>query len=199
MMTTTSAHLDHVCCTVNGRLLAMAMHGVREIIPATTLMPLPLMPSWVMGLMHLRGTPLVILNLDQCLHIQGPQSPQNSLTRHAQPSRHACILVVSAQLEWSPDSSSDDNPVGTQPIGLWVDRVHDIINASPEQTVNTPTLGHDMDVALIETTLLCKGQPIPSINLQQLLHPQRLGQHIGQHVSQTAVQRLRLAEFGHAP
>jgi purine-binding chemotaxis protein CheW len=180
---------EHVCCTVNGRHVAVAMSVVREIITAAPLMPMPLMPPWVMGLMHLRGTPLAILNLDQCLKAEHTQT---ALPCAAPMSRHACILVVSTQLEFSPDPASDN--MSTQPIGLWVDRVHDIISARPDQVLNTPSLGNDVDAALIDTTLLWRQQPIASINMRQLLSPQRLGSRIAQHVQQTIGLRLQPAD-----
>ena len=68
-----------VVFTLNDREYALDVAQVREVIRITTILPLPDVPSWIEGIINLRGEILPILSLPRKLNI-GTQN-QNDLNR----------------------------------------------------------------------------------------------------------------------
>ena len=121
-----------LCCEVGGQVLAVPTVALREIVRAQGCTPLPLTPPWVRGLMNLRGSPLPVLDLAARLGLP------------AGADGHRCSVLVVAVPSGTEDTD-EPLPPGAQdglagrsgpvqpPLGLWVDRVLDIVSPPPQQ------------------------------------------------------------------
>jgi purine-binding chemotaxis protein CheW len=61
-----------------GECFALALDRVREVCPRTAITRVPRAPSQVLGVMNLRGRPVVLVDLPRCLNLPGggPDAPQ---------------------------------------------------------------------------------------------------------------------------
>ena len=121
---------------------------VREIRGWTPATPLPQSPSFVRGVINLRGTVLPIVDLAARLGFAS-----------AEPSdRHAIVVAQ----------------IGNQVVGLLVDGVSDILTITPEQIQPTPDVASDMAKTFVRGVIVTDGRLIGLIALENLLPPLHL-------------------------
>ena len=117
--------------------------SVREIRGWTQATPLPQAPSFVCGVINLRGTVLPIVDLAARLGF----TP-------AQPSaRHAIVVVQIAQ----------------QTVGLLVEGVSDIFTVTENQIQPTPDVASDMAKEFVRGVIAMDGRMISMIVLDSIL------------------------------
>jgi purine-binding chemotaxis protein CheW len=120
----------------------MAVREIRGFTPAT---PLPQTPSFVRGVINLRGAVLPIIDLSARLGF-GPSQPT---------ARHVIMVVQ----------------VGHQVFGLLVDAVSDILTVSSEAVQPTPDVASDMAKIFVRGVLAVDGRMISHIALDNVLPP----------------------------
>jgi len=120
----------------------MAVREIRGFTPAT---PLPQAPSFVRGVINLRGAVLPIIDLSARLGF-GPTEPS---------ARHVIMVVQ----------------VGQQVVGLLVDAVSDILTVSGETVQPTPDVASEMAKMFVRGVLAIDGRMISHIALDNVLPP----------------------------
>jgi len=122
--------------------------SVREIRGWTPATPVPKAPSFVRGVINLRGTVLPIVDLAARLGFP----PAEPTARHA-------IMVAQ---------------VGRQVVGLLVDGVSDILTITQEHIQPTPDVASDMAKTFVRGVIVMDGRLISLIALENLLPPGQL-------------------------
>jgi purine-binding chemotaxis protein CheW len=107
----------HLVFALGGERYACALKGVREVVPFGRVTRLPGAPSYVCGLMNLRGTIVTVVDLGARL---GGAPVDRS---------DGVVLLVSRD----PDGTSD--APGARVAGLAVDLVHDVRALDEERAV----------------------------------------------------------------
>ena len=120
----------------------MSVREIRGWTPATAV---PQSPSFVRGVINLRGTVLPIVDLASRLGFP----PAEPTARHA-------IMVAQ---------------VGHQVVGLLVDGVSEILTITPEQIQPTPDVASDMAKSFVSGVIVMDGRLIGLITLENLLPP----------------------------
>jgi purine-binding chemotaxis protein CheW len=118
----------------------MAIREIRGWTPAT---PLPQAPSFVKGVVNLRGTVLPIVDLAARLGFVAA----DPTVRHA-------IMVAQ---------------VGAQDIGLLVDGVSDILTISEDQVQPTPDVASDLAKSFVRGVIILEKRMISVIELQNVV------------------------------
>lgn len=118
----------------------MAVREIRGFTPAT---PLPQSPSYVRGVINLRGAVLPIIDLAARLGF----GTSETSARHV-------IMVVQ---------------VGQQAIGLLVDAVSDILTVSGDAVQPTPDVASEMAKNFVRGVLAIDGRMISLITLDNVL------------------------------
>ncbi|HEY5225377.1 MAG TPA: chemotaxis protein CheW [Methylovirgula sp.] len=118
----------------------MAVREIRGFTPAT---PLPQSPSFVRGVINLRGAVLPIIDLSARLGF----GTSETSARHV-------IMVVQ---------------VAHQAIGLLVDAVSDILTVSGEAVQPTPDVASEMAKSFVRGVLAIDGRMISLISLDNVL------------------------------
>ncbi len=118
----------------------MAVREIRGFTPAT---PLPQSPSYVRGVINLRGAVLPIIDLAARLGF----GTSETSARHV-------IMVVQ---------------VGQQAIGLLVDAVSDILTVSGDAVQPTPDVASEMAKSFVRGVLAIDGRMISLITLDNVL------------------------------
>jgi purine-binding chemotaxis protein CheW len=120
----------------------MAVREIRGFTPAT---PLPQSPSFVRGVINLRGAVLPIIDLAARLGFGASETS----------ARHVIMVVQ----------------VGQQAVGLLVDAVSDILTVSGESVQPTPDVASEMAKSFVRGVLAIDGRMISLIALDNVLPP----------------------------
>src|SRR3954471_15021690 len=117
--------------------------AVREIRGWTAATALPQSPSFVRGVINLRGAVLPIVDLAARLGFEGSEVSD----------RHVIIVAQ----------------IGEQIVGLLVDAVSDILSVTHEVTQPTPDVGSDTAKTFVRGLLAIDGRMISLIGLDRVL------------------------------
>lgn len=120
--------------------------SVREIRGWTAATPLPHSPSFVRGVVNLRGTVLPIVDLAARLGFP----PAEPTARH--------VIIVTQ--------------IGAQTIGLLVDAVSDILTITGDVVQATPEVASEMAKTFVRGVLAVERRMISLIALDQVLPPE---------------------------
>jgi purine-binding chemotaxis protein CheW len=117
--------------------------AVREIRGWTQTTPLPQSPSYVLGVINLRGAVLPVVDLSHRLGL-GPTEPKD---------RHVIIVVN----------------IDSRLVGLLVDGVSDILTVTPESVQPTPQVSCEIVTTFINGIVTIDGRMISWILLDRIL------------------------------
>jgi len=141
---------------------ATPIHRVREILEVCRLTELPCTPSFVRGVMHLRGVVVPVMDLNARLgrgvSTLGPRS---------------CVLVV----------ESGDAASGAPVLGALVDGVHEVLELGDEQIEPPPPLGTPVPAEYLRGMAHVRGALMGVLDLDRLLSPDALATLIEEHAS----------------
>jgi purine-binding chemotaxis protein CheW len=121
----------------------MAVREIRGWTPAT---PLPQAPSYVRGVINLRGAVLPIVDLSARLGLG-----------ETEPHVRNVIIVVR---------------IGTRLVGLLVDAVSEVLTATPDMIQPTPDVSSDAVRRFIRGILALEGRMVSWITLDRILPEQ---------------------------
>lgn len=137
---------------------AVRVELVREILEVAQMTPLPLMPSFVCGVMNLRGVVVPVIDLAARLGM-----PTTVL------GRRTCVVIV--------DLPGTD---GEAPLtlGVLVEAVHEVFDAPPGEAEAVPRLGMRIAPAFVRSILRVRGVATPELDLSTILHHEELARLI---------------------
>jgi len=118
-MSTESVALQYLTFNLGDEVFAMDIRTVREIIQHSSMTVVPLMPSFVRGVINLRGAVVPVIDLQSRFG--------RTLT---QAGKKTCIIIF--------DASADSEKME---LGLMVDAVSEVIEIAPTQIEPPPQFG----------------------------------------------------------
>ncbi|MEZ5727720.1 MAG: chemotaxis protein CheW [Burkholderiaceae bacterium] len=136
--------------TVGAEPFAVPLEAVLEILQVGSLTPLPLTPAFVRGVMNLRGAVVPVLDLNA-------RFGRRALATSAR----SCIVIVEA--------AQRDEHDPKQPIGLFVDAVHEVVAIAEEDIEPVPTLGTSVDAGFLSGVARSRERLVPVIELSRTL------------------------------
>jgi purine-binding chemotaxis protein CheW len=151
---------------VGAELLAVPIEHVREILQVSRMTPLPRTPSFVRGVMNLRGS--VVPVIDLAARLGGPSTELG---------RRTCIVVV----ETSATPTEDDPNARPLVMGLLVDAVFEVFDRSGHEIEPAPALGTAIAPQFLHGMTRAAGSLIGVLALGQVLSARELAQCIAQH------------------
>ena len=144
---------------------ALSVDYVREILEVVQMTPLPLMPSFVRGVMNLRGAVVPVIDLGARLGLDVTSLGKRS-----------CVVIVDVAV---PDDG------GRQTLGVLVDAVYEVFDVTNENTEAVPRLGMRVDAHHVRSILRVRGQATPELNLDTVLDQAELARLIGAHAARS--------------
>jgi purine-binding chemotaxis protein CheW len=157
---------------VGPEVLAVAIEHVREILEVTRLTPLPRTPDFVRGVMNLRGAVVPVIDLSARLGL-----PPTVI------GRRSCIVVVE-----SPQASAADEALetleevsGSLVVGLLVDAVYEVFDASATRLEAVPALGTRIAADMLAGMTRARGEVIGLLALGRVLCMAELTAMIARH------------------
>jgi purine-binding chemotaxis protein CheW len=142
-LTANSANNEFVAFRVGAQEFCVDIMGVREIRGWTPATPLPHAPSYVRGVINLRGAVLPIVDLGLRFGL-GP----------TEPTPRSVIIVVH---------------IHQQVVGLLVDAVSDILTSSEESMQPTPDIASDMAKTFVKGVYAVDSRMISIVTLDSVL------------------------------
>ena len=140
---------------------AVRIDAVREILEVGRMTPLPLMPSFVRGVMNLRGAVVPVIDLGARLG-----GGATSI------GRRTCVVIVDIAL-------ADDQ--GAQRLGMLVDAVYEVVDAGTAELEPVPRLGTRIDPGFIRSMVRVRGQATPELDIAAVLDQKVLAELIAEH------------------
>ncbi|HVJ77597.1 MAG TPA: chemotaxis protein CheW [Hyphomicrobium sp.] len=142
-LTANSANNEFVAFRVGAQEFCVDIMGVREIRGWTPATPLPHAPSYVRGVINLRGAVLPIVDLGLRFGL-GP----------TEPTPRSVIIVVH---------------IHQQVVGLLVDAVSDILTSSEASMQPTPDIASDMAKTFVKGVYAVDSRMISIVTLDSVL------------------------------
>lgn len=79
----TGDQIETVLCTVGREVFALPVELLREIVPLPPITPLPACPPWILGIAHIRGTLLSVVDLAQVCRAKGESDIEHVVVVHS--------------------------------------------------------------------------------------------------------------------
>lgn len=160
--------LQYLRFTSGGEACALRIESVREILEVSQVTPLPLVPSFVHGVMNLRGAVVPVFDLGVRLGLPPIQI-----------GRRSCIVVVDLT-----QSEADDENGGPREhtLGLLVDAVHEVFDCSSTEVEPVPRLGMRVAPGYLRSVVRSQGRATPELDLATTLDLQAIHQLIDRHI-----------------
>ena len=109
---------------------AVEVLKIKEIIRMQRVTPVPHLPSYMKGIINLRGKVIPVVDLRLKFGLEAYEETERT-----------CVVVVQIQL-------SEDNP--PSPVGMIVDAVEEVMNISEDQVEDNPDLGSNLENRFIQ-------------------------------------------------
>jgi purine-binding chemotaxis protein CheW len=132
-----------LCVRVGDQEFALSIRAIREIRGWISSTPLPHAPSYIKGVINLRGSALAIIDLAERLGL--PSLPPNAMS----------VVVVIEE--------------GEHVIGLLVDAVSDIITVTEEMRQTVPETGSAVSREYVEGLLMNDQQIISVLSIPAVM------------------------------
>jgi purine-binding chemotaxis protein CheW len=145
----------HLIFKLGEECYAIPVLKVREIIRLLEITPIPQMPTFILGVINLRGKIVPVLDLRIRFGLRGSQTTQST-----------CIVVVQVK-----------TPKGHNiQMGLVVDGVQEVLNIHPGEIEETPKFGTRQTPEFLPGIAQVKGQVVALVDLDQVLPGESLEQ-----------------------
>lgn len=131
---------------------AINVMNVKEIMKMQAITTVPQTPSFVQGVINLRGKIVPVINLRRKFGIEDRENTDET-----------CIVVVRMQVEG-----------GEQPVGVVVDGVVEVLTFNQEDIEDTPDFGLDGVASYVRGMAKVKGRVKIVLDIDQVLHRNQL-------------------------
>jgi purine-binding chemotaxis protein CheW len=121
-----------VSFTIGNSLYGFDILKVKEITPALSITPVPLMTRDVRGIVNIRGQVVLVLDISAILE-ENPQAPQKE--------NQIIVLKTSREMGLLSDFTFDFDPdaLGSKPTGFIVDSIGEIITVESNRLEGAPS------------------------------------------------------------
>lgn len=144
----TDAH-QYLCLAVGGETYALGIESVKEIQELTRMTALPLTPSFVKGVMNLRGAVVPVIDLSARFG--------NSVSVI---SKRSAIVIVEAGRAHAD---------GSLVVGVLVDGVSEVLEIAAHDIEPVPVLGTRVDRRFLAGISKARGGMLPVLDIERVL------------------------------
>jgi purine-binding chemotaxis protein CheW len=148
--------LQYLTFSLDTATLAISILRIVEIIEFRELTPVPMMPSFIRGVLNLRGAVVPVVDL-RARFGRGP----------ADVSRKTCVIIV--ELRSKEDDSKQD-------IGVMVDQVNAVVEIAPGDIEPAPAFGTGLRPDFISGMGKLNERFVVLLDLESLLNVEELAQ-----------------------
>lgn len=144
--------------SVGADAYAVRIELVREILEVCQMTPLPLMPTFVRGVMNLRGAVVPVVDLAARLGMDATSI-----------GRRTCVIMVGLA-----------GSQGAQHMGVLVDAVQEVFDVDDGGVESVPRMGTKIDPSFIAGMVRVRGVVTPALDFERTLAESTLAELIAQ-------------------
>lgn len=153
-----SGDAQYLTFLINNEMFAINILGVKEIIEYGNITPIPMMPSFIRGVINLRGSVVSVVDLSARFGC----APSNI-------TRRSCIVII----EGMPQQG--DEPAGHD-IGVVVDSVSEVLGIPPSDIEPPPSFGAKIRADFISGMGKVNGKFVILIDTEKVLSLEEMAQ-----------------------
>ncbi|MBI1752599.1 MAG: purine-binding chemotaxis protein CheW [Acidobacteria bacterium] len=150
--TSAAGRSQYLAFSSGGETFAIDIRSVREVIQYGGLTEVPLMPSFIRGVINLRGSVVPVIDLSLRLGRTGTEV-----------ARRTCVVILEV-----PAAE------GMAVVGVVVDTVNEVLEIGPEDIDPAPAFGHDVRAEFISGVGKVTGRFVILLNVQHVLSVQEM-------------------------
>ncbi|MBI3132360.1 MAG: purine-binding chemotaxis protein CheW [Acidobacteria bacterium] len=154
---TSDPRAQYLAFTSGGETFAIDIRSVREVIQYGGLTEVPLMPSFIRGVINLRGAVVPVIDLGARLGRTGTEV-----------GRRTCVVIL-------------EIPTGedTSVVGIMVDSVNEVLDISSTEIDPAPSFGHDLRTEFISGVGKVNGRFVILLDVNYVLSIQEMASLAG--------------------
>ena len=145
---------------LGGSLYCVQIEHIREILQVCNFTKVPMLPSFVCGVMNLRGAVVPVLDLSLRLGLEATQI-----------GRRTCVVIVET-------AGTDGLP---QRQGVLVDAVHEVMEVTDHAVNPVPSLGTRIAPQFISGVMRIQGQCVELLDVSKVLDREDLSRLVAEH------------------
>lgn len=149
---------QYLTFTLNGEVFAIGILNIKEIIEYGTLTEIPMMPSFIRGVINLRGAVVPVVDLSA--RFGG---------RQTEVARRTCIVIVEMS------QMVEDTEV-RQDLGIVVDSVNEVLEIPPGEIEPPPAFGARIRADFIQGMGKVAGKFVIILNIDRVLSVDEMAQ-----------------------
>jgi purine-binding chemotaxis protein CheW len=145
-------------------LFGISILLVREINQNLDITAVSKVPSYIKGVLNLRGQVVTVLDLAKRL----------SFTEERVIGEANCIVLkTQSELEAHQSFNELDDRTAADKVGLFVDRIGDVLSVSMDQVLNTPSQSSKLEKRFLKGVVRLQDQLLILLNLKEILNPEQ--------------------------
>ena len=152
---------QYLTFSLGGEMFAVGILNVKEIIEYGHLTEIPMMPSFIRGVINLRGSVVPVIDLSARFG-----------SRVTEVSRRTCIVIVEVSDEVDDQASRHD-------IGIMVDAVSEVLDIPGSEIEPPPTFGARIRADFIFGMGKVSGKFVIILNINKVLSIEEIAQLTG--------------------
>ena len=153
-----SGDAQYLTFLINNEMFAINILGVKEIIEYGNITPIPMMPSFIRGVINLRGAVVSVVDLSA----RFGNTPSNI-------TRRSCIIIIEGMAQ------QGDEPV-SQDIGVVVDSVSEVLGIPQADIEPPPSFGARIRADFISGMGKVSGKFVILIDTEKVLSLDEMAQ-----------------------
>lgn len=143
-------------------LFGISILLVREINKHLDITPVSRVPQYIKGVLNLRGQVVTVMDLAKRL----------SFTEETDQSKANCIVLkTTGEIESSDTSTLTEDRTSGDKVGLYVDRIGDVLDVETGDIIKTPTKDDKLDKRFIKGVVRLDDKLLILLNLKEVLDP----------------------------
>ncbi len=146
-MSTRIEESQYLTFLLGQEMFAIGVFGVKEILECRAMTRVPMMPSFVRGVINLRGAVVPVIDL----------SARFARSTIAQTQR-SCIVIIESYMQ-----------SGNQDIGLMVDSVSEVLDIAPTEIEPAPSFGSHIRSDFIRGIAKVNGKFVIALDVNKVL------------------------------
>lgn len=155
---------QYLAFSSGGETFAIDIRSVREVIQYGGLTEVPLMPSFIRGVINLRGSVVPVIDLSRRLGRTGTEV-----------ARRTCVVILEVP-------TAEEMAV----VGIVVDTVNEVLEIGPDEIDPAPTFGHDVRAEFISGVGKVNGRFVILLDVHHVLSVQEMAALAGGQEAQAA-------------
>lgn len=140
---------------------------VREINQNLDITPVSKVPEYIKGVLNLRGQVVTVVDLAQRLAFDVASNSKEA---------NCIVLKTTSEIDSSESAEEIEDRTLSDKVGLYVDRIGDVLDIRSKDIIRTPTRESKLDKRFIKGVVRLNDQLLILLNLKEVLNPDQKGE-----------------------